>query len=351
MGMMPGLAATMAVAVVAGSSLVAQTRSVFIEDLTSPELRDAIAAGKTSAIIYAGGIEQNGAHMALIKHNVIARHVAGQIAERLGTALVYPIIPFSMNGDPSAEKAGHMRFPGTITVSSDVFLGLIRGVTLSAISAGFKNVFVMGDHGGGQAELKLAAESLDNDWKGKGVHVSYVTLTKSAQQMTAYLTERKVRGAGHAGTIETAQVMAVDLAGQWVHPDKFAVSAAGPEAVTGVSADPAAATAEMGRVFLDYKISDAIEQIRTALAGSVRLRHRSARPRRRTRRPCDRRVSGNPCASAAQADRRHSRNPAPAQPCSRRQGRRIPSRRQAGGMALRPAAWRCAAAGRACCAW
>ena len=266
MSMMTRLAATIAVAVVSGSSLVAQTRSVFIEDLTSPELRDAIAAGKTSAIIYAGGIEQNGAHMALIKHNVIARHVAGQIAERLGTALVYPIIPFSMNGDPSAEKAGHMRFPGTITVSSDVFLGVIRGVTLSAISAGFKNVFVMGDHGGGQAELKLAAESLDNDWKGKGVHVSYVTLTKSAQQMTAYLTERKVRGAGHAGTIETAQVMAVDLAGQWVHPDKFAVSAAGPEAVTGVSADPAAATAEMGRVFLDYKISDAIEQIRTALA-------------------------------------------------------------------------------------
>jgi len=161
----------MAAAVVSGSSLVAQTRSVFIEDLTSPELRDAIAAGKTSAIIYAGGIEQNGAHMALIKHNVIARHVAGQIGERLGTALVYPIIPFSMNGDPSAEKAGHMRFPGTITVSSDVFLGLIRGVTLSAISAGFKNVFVMGDHGGGQAELKLAAESLDNDWKAKGVHV------------------------------------------------------------------------------------------------------------------------------------------------------------------------------------
>ena len=60
--------------------------------------------------------------------------------------------------------------------------------------------------------------------------------------------------------------MAVDPGRQWVHPDKFAVSAAGPEAVTGVSADPAAATAEMGRVFLDYKIADAIEQIRTALA-------------------------------------------------------------------------------------
>jgi len=49
----------------------AQTRSVFIEDLTSYELRDAMAAGKTSAILFAGGIEQNGPHMALIKHNLI----------------------------------------------------------------------------------------------------------------------------------------------------------------------------------------------------------------------------------------------------------------------------------------
>src|SRR6188474_3447738 len=76
----------------------AQTRSVFIEDLTSYELRDAMAAGKTSAILFAGGIEQNGPHMALIKHNLIARYLAAQIAQRFGTALVYPIVPFAMAG-------------------------------------------------------------------------------------------------------------------------------------------------------------------------------------------------------------------------------------------------------------
>jgi hypothetical protein len=53
------------------STVSAQTRSVFIEDLTSYEIRDAMAAGKTSAIIFAGGIEQNGPHMALVKHNLI----------------------------------------------------------------------------------------------------------------------------------------------------------------------------------------------------------------------------------------------------------------------------------------
>ena len=158
------------------SAASAQTRSVFIEELTWPEIREAQAAGKTSAIIVAGGIEQNGHHMALAKHNVIARYVGGQIAERLGNALVYPVVPFSMAGDP-IEKTNHMRLPGTISLPSEVFLGVIRGVALSAISAGFKNVYVLGDHGGGQSELRLAAETLDADWRGKGVHVYYLANT------------------------------------------------------------------------------------------------------------------------------------------------------------------------------
>ena len=69
------------------------------------------APGTTSAIIVAGGIEQNGPHMALIKHNLISRYLAAQIAQRLGNALVYPIVPVSIAGDP-ITKTGHMRLPG-----------------------------------------------------------------------------------------------------------------------------------------------------------------------------------------------------------------------------------------------
>jgi hypothetical protein len=47
------------------SSLSAQSESVLIEDLTWTEVRDAIAAGKTTAIYYAGSTGQNGPHMAL----------------------------------------------------------------------------------------------------------------------------------------------------------------------------------------------------------------------------------------------------------------------------------------------
>ena len=165
-----------------------------------------MAAGKTAAILYAGGTEQNGPHMSLAKHNLIARHVAGQIAERLGNALVYPVMPFSPAGD-ATEKTGHMRFPGTVSLSSEVFLGVMRQVAQSAVAAGFKQVYLMGDHGGGQAELRLAAEGLDADARRKGARVFYVDIaTQLGQQMNAYLKERQVAPGGHAGVAETAQI-------------------------------------------------------------------------------------------------------------------------------------------------
>src|SRR4026207_471940 len=202
--------AVIALAVMLTASVAsAQTRSVYIEELTWPEIREAQAAGKTSALIFAGGIEQNGPHMALAKHNVIARHVAGQIAERLNNVLVYPVVPFSMAGDP-IEKTGHMRLPGTISLPSEGFPGVIRGGARRAIPAGLQTVYVLGDHGGGQSELRLAAETLDADWRGKGVHVYYISNTGAGQSVNAYLKEKKIAPGGHAGVAESAQVMFLD---------------------------------------------------------------------------------------------------------------------------------------------
>jgi creatinine amidohydrolase len=135
-----------------GTAAAAQPRSVFIEDLTWDEVRQAIAAGKSSAIYYAGSTEQNGPHMALGKHNFVARYAAGRIAETLGNALVYPILPFAPTGD-AAQRTGHMRFPGSVSLTEETFAGAARDVALSARAAGFKYVFLMGDHGGGQQAL------------------------------------------------------------------------------------------------------------------------------------------------------------------------------------------------------
>jgi creatinine amidohydrolase/Fe(II)-dependent formamide hydrolase-like protein/phosphohistidine phosphatase SixA len=243
----------------------AHLSSVFIEDLTWPEVRDTIANGRTTALYYAGSTEQNGPHMALGKHNFIARHVAGRIAAALGNALAYPVLPFAPTGDAS-RKTSHMKFPGTVTVSDATFGAVAREVALSAIAAGFRNVILMGDHGGGQATLKRVASELDREWRLKGVHVYYVgdVYYKSEEQVRQYLGKRAKAAGGHAGIHDTSELMFLDKEQKWIRRDK--VAPADPNA--GVEGDPREASAELGRAFLEIKINSAVAQIKSLLAAN-----------------------------------------------------------------------------------
>ncbi|MBZ5606343.1 MAG: creatininase family protein, partial [Acidobacteriia bacterium] len=208
-------------------------------------------------------IEQNGPGMALGKHLFLAHYIAQRIAEELGNALVYPTMPFTPTGDP-VEKTGHMRFSGSVNVSEQAYGLIARDVAMSAIAAGFKNVALMSDHGGGgQEALKRVAADLDSIWKRKGVRVIYVPdlYFKEKEQMRAYLTEHKIPIDSHAGTDDTSEVMFVDKDHRWIRPDKL-INGQGTEGVTG---DQTKATVELGKMFVDDKIHDAVDQIRALL--------------------------------------------------------------------------------------
>ncbi len=249
---------------VIAATAAAQPTSVMIEDLTWPEVRSAIAAGKTTAIYYAGSAEQNGPHMAIGKHNFVAQYAARKIAEELGNALAYPVMPFALTGDP-VKKTGHMQFPGSVSLSPESFGGVAREVAESAISAGFKNVFLMGDHGGGQDVLKKVAGELDARWAPQGVRIRYVpdVYYKSQELTRQYLTQRGMTVGAHAGSPDTAQVMFLDKDKRWIRADKLAPG----DKVNGVDGDPRQASAEMGKVFIQFKVDSAVAQIRRMNAG------------------------------------------------------------------------------------
>jgi creatinine amidohydrolase len=251
------------------ASLPAQ-RSVYIEDLTWPEVQQAIQSGKTSAIIYTGSTEQNGPHMAIGKHNFIARWVAGAIAIKLGNALVYPTLPFAITGD-AVKKTAHMRFPGSVTLTAQSYRSVVHDVALSAIDAGFRNIFIMGDHGDGQDVLAAVAQELDSQWKAKGVRVFYVpdVYFKSKQQAHTYETSHGITTHDvHAGTDDTSELMALDGEHRWIRSDKVSRSEGAQTARTGVDGDPTKASATLGKIFLQYKVDDAVAQIRQQLSAN-----------------------------------------------------------------------------------
>ena len=237
--------------------------SVHLEELTWTEVRDAIQAGTTTALIYTGSTEQNGPHLVLGKHNFIARHVAGRIATELGNAIVYPVLPYAPTGD-SAARSGHMRFPGSIHLSTTTFRAVVRDLALSALAAGFRQVFLLGDHGDGQNELSAVARELDGLWVTRGQRVFYVpaVYVLQEQQVRAYLSAVGITGDGHGGAADTAELAFIDRQGQWVRTDAWARSSNQTEEVSGVSGDPLRADAAMGRTFIDYKITNGVRQIR-----------------------------------------------------------------------------------------
>src|ERR1700694_2730987 len=131
----------------AAQALAQAPQTVFLDELTSSELRDQVRAGRRTIIVPIGGTEQNGPHMVLGKHNVRVKALAGMIAAALGNALVAPVIAYAPEGSLSPPTA-HMRFPGTITVPESVFEATLAAAAGSFKVHGFHDIVFLGDHGG-----------------------------------------------------------------------------------------------------------------------------------------------------------------------------------------------------------
>ena len=227
--------------------------SVFIEDMTWPEIRDAIAAGKTTALYYAGSTEQNGPHMVTGKHNLIAKHVVARIATSLGNALVYPVMPFAPTGNP-VQKTEHMAFPGSVSVEKETYARVAREVSLSAAAAGFTCIVLMGDHGGGQDALGGVARDLTKSGV-RVVHVVDVYERSNVMSMTL-LQKLGLPYGDHASIIDTSELIFVSP-----HAVRMALRSQATEQ-TGSSGFAQFASAKLGEQFIGYKVQAAVEEIR-----------------------------------------------------------------------------------------
>jgi creatinine amidohydrolase len=142
--------------------------SVWIEDLTQIEIRDAMKAGKTTALLFAGGMEDNGPYIVVDQHGDIVRAQCEQIARKLGNALCAPVLQIAP-GDP--DRAVN---PGTIVLTPEVFKSVVTNVVASLKAQGFKNIYTMVDHGSAAGPMTEVSKSLGDQFKDAGVRVAYI---------------------------------------------------------------------------------------------------------------------------------------------------------------------------------
>ncbi|MDQ6680236.1 MAG: creatininase family protein [Pseudomonadota bacterium] len=242
-------------------------KTVFIEELTWTELRDQLGAGKTTVIVPVGGTEQSGPHIALGKHNVRARALAGRIAASLGNALVAPVVAYVPEGsiDP---PAGHMRFAGTISVPDAAFETTLEYAARSFRQNGFRDIVLIGDHGGYQKSLVKVAVRLNREWARGPVRVHAVEDYYRAADL-GYAQALKQQGYGdaeigtHAGLADTALSLAIDphlVRTERLHDG----TRLGP--ADGVHGDPRRASAALGQAGVDLIVARTADAIRKDLA-------------------------------------------------------------------------------------
>ncbi|MGZ3410326.1 MAG: creatininase family protein [Xanthobacteraceae bacterium] len=238
--------------------------TIQISDLTWVEVRSAIERGYTTVIVPSGGLEQNGPHMIIGKHDHIVRHAAERIATELGKTLVAPVIPYVPEGtyDP---PSGHLRFPGTIGVPEQAFAAMLEGIARSLKAGGFRTICFIADHGGSRKPQADVVAKLNTEWAGKGVQLIHSDAYYSdAAQVDWLLRQGETRQAigEHASIADTSELMSVYPDG--VDLGKLKGTGFSLQS-TGIVGDPAHASAERGKQLLEMRINAAIQQIRSQM--------------------------------------------------------------------------------------
>jgi creatinine amidohydrolase len=275
--MMMTLVAAGALAV-GGVAMAQEEAQVEIELMTYPEIYAAIhEQGKTTVLVINGGTEQRGPHAVLGGHSLTAKPQGIDIARKLGNALVAPVMPFSIAGRHLNPKT-----PGSVNIPGPVFAAVNEAIVDSMVVNGFKNIVLMGEHGGGQKELEEVAKKANAKYSPQGVHVFFCGdfYEKTQNEFQQWVIANHLPPSSHGGIPDTSLMMYLGGDG-WVRKDKMVAGdpllrpgAQRDPSIrlvdNGVIGDPRPSTPEMGKRYFDMKTKNAVAQIRAMIASAAK---------------------------------------------------------------------------------
>jgi creatinine amidohydrolase/Fe(II)-dependent formamide hydrolase-like protein len=236
--------------------------TVFMEEMTWMEVRDAKAAGKTTVILATGGVEQCGPYLATGKHNYVCRATSEALARKLGNALVAPIVPFVPQGDIDPPTA-HMKYPGTVSLTEDTYRRLLTEICECYRVQGFERLILIADSYGNQEGMADVAKKLSERWKGKPKIYYVPEYHDSGDRYHEWLNQQagidelKGHDGFHDNFGVTAVLMSVDPA-RVRYKERVA---AGKDRINGVSISPAENTIKWGKRIVEWRVGETMKAI------------------------------------------------------------------------------------------
>lgn len=250
--------------------------TVWLEEMTWMDVRDAVAGGKTTIIIPTGGIEPNGPWLVTGKHNYVLQANCEAIARKLGDALCAPIVKFVPEGgiDPAT---GHMGSPGTISTREGTFRALLTDIVHSLKMHGFQRIILIGDSGGNQGGQRAVADSLTAIWKGAPIvaHVQeYYDYAAVKQHMETRGVHENAPEHLHDDPVISLNMMITDP--RSIRLDERATL--GKAGINGTSLADRAQAMAWAREIVEYRAATTVEAIRKAIAHGGTLPAAATRP-------------------------------------------------------------------------
>jgi creatinine amidohydrolase len=250
-------------------------RSLELADLTWTEVEAAIAGGYDTVVVVGGSLEGHGPHLPLGTDTIWGREFGLRIAQRIGGALLAPVIPYG-------PDEGLMAFPGTVHVDVETTGRLLQAICESLLSHGFRRIVVCTSHEGFMAPLATLVDRMV--WhRRRLVVISDLTGWFDMVRDTGGADGVTVEQLGaHAGEFETSLMLHIAPgavlsplpAGTPLdprdHPDLFRgdVSAVAPDGAVGV---PSAADGSRGARYLDAVVRFIVSAVERAEAASSTL--------------------------------------------------------------------------------
>jgi creatinine amidohydrolase/Fe(II)-dependent formamide hydrolase-like protein len=245
----------------------AKEPNVEFEMMTWPEVKAAMAAGKTTALIYTGGTEQRGPQNVNGGHTLMARETVRAIALRLGNAIAMPVLPYTPNNASAT-------LPGTIGLTPEILDIVLTRLAEESIKSGFKNVILMQDHGGGTSTYATVAKKLDSVYAPKGIHVYFCdeVYAKAQGDFDKWLATQGLPVSSHAGIPDTSEMWY--LGGElWTRGgliptalgDTGGRGSTAPRVNNGISGDARKSSKELGKKAFENKVNYGVRQIRELL--------------------------------------------------------------------------------------
>src|SRR5436190_10931940 len=246
---------------------IAALDSVWTEELTWMEIRDALKAGKTTGLILTGGVESNGPHLATGKHNFVLKVMGEAIARKLGNALVAPIVTLEP-GRPDADRVA----PGSVFLSQATYRAVLTDMATSLRGMGFTTVILMGDSGGNQTAMKEVAAALDEKYKASGTRFYFIPEYYDYSSVQKLIKEsgipEQIEIGASQGSDKLHEEFGIDALMSLYDPKTIRIderTKANRATINGVPLLPMSKTLEMGRKIVELRTKLTVDAINKAM--------------------------------------------------------------------------------------